>query len=60
MTQTLCWITNYSISKSRRSPHTNLRNYLSFVDGNCYIDLDSLLLYIHGIVEDLKKTTDES
>lgn len=59
MIMMLRWITDYCTSKSRRSPHIDLRNYVLFVDDDYYIDLDSLLLYIYNIDEDREMTTYE-
>jgi hypothetical protein len=55
----LRWITDFCTSKSRRSPHTDLRNYVLFVDDDYFIDIDSLMLYIKGIDDDPDTTTFE-
>jgi hypothetical protein len=55
----LRWINDYCTSKSVRSPHTDLRNYVLFVDDDYYIDIDSLLLYIRSLDEDPDITTYE-
>ncbi|CAF4070147.1 unnamed protein product [Rotaria sordida] len=59
MIMMLRWINDYCTSKSRRSPHIDLRKYVLFVDDDYYVDLDSLLLYIYSIDEDKEMTTYE-
>jgi hypothetical protein len=59
MIMMLRWINDYCTSKSVRSPHTDLRNYVLFVDDEYYIDVDSLLLYVSRIDEDPDLTTYE-
>jgi hypothetical protein len=59
MIMMLRWINDYCSSKSRRSPHTDLRNYVLFIDDDYYLDIDSLLSYISTIDHDSEMTTYE-
>ncbi|CAM2709409.1 unnamed protein product [Rotaria socialis] len=59
MIMMLRWINDYCTSKSRRTSHIDLVNYVLFVDDDYYIDLDLLLLYIYNIDHDSEMTTYE-
>ncbi|CAF2519917.1 unnamed protein product [Rotaria sp. Silwood2] len=59
MIMMLHWISDYCTSKSRRSPHIDLRKYVFFVNDDYYVDIDQLLIYIYNIDEDKEMTTYE-
>ena len=55
----LRWTTINCLSKSRRSPHDDLRNYVLFIDDDYYLDVDSLVEYLKWIDENKEMTTYE-
>jgi hypothetical protein len=59
MIMMLRWISEYCTSKSRHSPHIDLRKYVLFVDDDYYIDINSLITYIIKIDQDSDMTTYE-
>ncbi len=55
----LRWVTNNCLSKSLRSPYTDIRNYVLFIDDDYYLNVDSLVEYLKLIDENKTMTTYE-